>query len=134
MVGGARPGGAQMSSREKVLERVRRATANGARDPKASYAALERNYIRSGKLGVEERLALMIERLREYDAEVVECSPGDLVQTIAGQLAASGRRTFVAPPGLPVDWLVPGFEWKIDHGLSTGEIAAADGVVTASFG
>jgi len=123
-----------MSSREKVLERVRRATANGAQDPNASYAALERNYIRTGKLGVEERLALMIERLREYDAEVVECSPGDLAETIAGQLAASGRRTVVAPPGLPLDWLVPGFEWKIDHGLSTGEIAAADGVVTASFG
>ena len=82
-----------MSSREKVLERVRRATANGAQDPNASYAALERNYIRTGKLGVEERLALMIERLREYDAEVVECSPGDLAETIAGQLAASGRRT-----------------------------------------
>ncbi len=123
-----------MSSREKVLERVRRATANGAQDPNASYAALERNYIRTGKLGVEERLALMIERLREYDAEVVECSPGDLAETIAGQLAASGRRTVVAPPGLPLDWLVPGFEWKIDHGLSTAEIAAADGVVTASFG
>jgi L-lactate dehydrogenase complex protein LldG len=123
-----------MSSREKVLERVRRATANGAQDPNASYAALERNYIRTGKLGVEERLALMIERLREYDAEVVECSPGDLAETIAGQLAASGRRTVVAPPGLPLDWLVPGFEWKIDHGLSIAEIAAADGVVTASFG
>ncbi len=120
-----------MSSREQVLERVRRGTASGAHDP-AAYAALARDYIRAGKLGAEERLALMIERLREYDAEVVECSPSDLAATIAEQLAASGKRSFVAAAGLPAAWLVPGFEWKVDRGLSTAEIEKADGVVTGS--
>lgn len=75
----------------------------------------------------------MIERLREYDAEVAECSPADLAATIAAQLAGSGRRIFVAPPGLPPAWLIPGFDWKIDRGLSTTEIEMAHGVVTASF-
>jgi len=122
-----------MSSREQILGKVRRATGNGANDPAASYAELERNYDRTGKLGANERLALMVERLREYDADVMECAPGELTGAIASQLAASGRHIFVAPPGLPASWLVAGFEWKVDRGLSTAEIEKADGVVTASF-
>jgi len=64
-----------MSSREQVLARVRRATSNHVHDPRASYAALKRNYIVSGRLAADDRIALMIERLREYDAEVVEAEP-----------------------------------------------------------
>ncbi len=121
------------ASREEILARVRHATRNGAKDVTASYAALERGYIRAGQLNPEERIALMIERLREYDAEVVECSPDHLPDTIASRLATSGRRSFVIPPALPASWLAPGFEWKVDRGLSTSEIEKADGVVTGSF-
>ena len=64
----------------------------------------------------------MIERLREYDAEVVETTPEELPAAIATQLAASGRRVFVAPDGLPREWLARGFDWKIDGGLATAEI------------
>ena len=120
-------------SREQVLGRVRRAAGNGAADVAASYAALEREYVRAGRLGAEERLALMIERLREYDAEVVETAPETLAEAIAEQLAASGKRTFVVPQGLPAEWLAAGFEWKVDGGLTAGEIEKADGVVTGSF-
>ena len=62
----------------------------------------------------------MAERLREYDAEVVECEPEELVSAIAAQLAASGRRSFVVPAGLPAEWLADGFDWKIDHGFGRG--------------
>jgi hypothetical protein len=61
----------------------------------------------------------MIERLREYDAEVVRMHARRPADAIAAQLAASGKRIFVAPPGLPTEWLAPGFDWKIDNGLST---------------
>jgi L-lactate dehydrogenase complex protein LldG len=120
-------------SRQAILDRVRKATGGGAPDVAGSYAELQRSYVRAGKLGEEERIALMIERLREYDAEVVEAAPESLAQAIQGQLAASGRRRFVAPAGLPAQWLAEGFEWEIDHGLSTAEIEKAESVVTASF-
>ncbi len=122
-----------MSSREQILGKIRQATGDGAPDIAESYAALEREYVRAGQMGVEERLALMIERLREYDAEVVEASPDSLPAEITAMLRASGRRTFLAPAGLPGEWLAAGFEWKIDHGLTTNEIEKTDGVVTASF-
>jgi len=120
-------------SREAILGRVRQATPDGAGNLAESYQAVQRNYVRAGRLGSEERLALMIERLREYDAEVAETTPDSLPDAIAAQLAASGRRTFVAPPGLNAKWLVPGFEWKIDDHLPTEGIEKADGVVTSSF-
>jgi L-lactate dehydrogenase complex protein LldG len=120
-------------SRESVLGKVRRATGGGSRDVGASYAALERRYVRAGRMGVEEKLKLMMERLREYDAEVVEAAPEGVARAIADQVAASGRRRFVVPAGVPDAWLAPGFEWKVDRGLATEEIEKVDGVVTGSF-
>jgi L-lactate dehydrogenase complex protein LldG len=75
----------------------------------------------------------MIKRLREYDAEVVECTPDELPATITAQLTASGRHSFVAPVGLPTEWRSTGFQWKIDRGIDTSEIEQAEGVVTAAF-
>lgn len=104
-----------------------------------SSESLPRTYIRHGQLSPAARISLMIERLREYDAEVVECSPEELPNTIAAQLAASGKHKFVAPPGTPAAWMVTaawqisGVEWNIDHGLTTAEIEQAEGVVTAAF-
>jgi L-lactate dehydrogenase complex protein LldG len=121
---------------EKILERIRTATksvAKGANELAGAYAALPRGYVRKGRLSEDERLALMVHRLREYDAEVVECAPDEVPAAIAAQLAASGKHKFVAPAGLPEAWLVDGFEWKVDHGLSSAEIEEAEGVVTGSF-
>jgi L-lactate dehydrogenase complex protein LldG len=120
-------------SRQAILDRIRKATGGGAPDVEGSYTGLDRSYVRAGKLGADERIALMIERLREYDAEVVEAAPASLAQAIQGQLAASGRRRFVAPAGLPAEWLAEGFEWNIDRGLSTAEVEQVEGVVTAAF-
>ena len=122
----------QVSSRQAILDRVRAGTGN-QRDHAAAYAAIPRNYIRHGALDAEARIELMIERLREYDAEVVECSASNLAATIATQLTRSGRHTFVAPEGLPAQWLADGFDWEIDRGLAAGEIEKAEGVVTAAF-
>jgi len=114
-------------SRSQVLERIRAATRDAA--PAPAQAALA--YRRRGSMTAEARLALMAERLREYDAAVVECEPKELPAAIAKQLAASGRRTFVVPAGLPREWLAPGFNWKIDGDLPVDEIERAEGVVTA---
>jgi L-lactate dehydrogenase complex protein LldG len=125
-------------SRALVLERIRAATRNSAqaeRDAAPAHAAAGREYIRRGSMTAEARFERMAERLREYDAEVVECGPEGLAAAIQAQLAASGRRTFVAPAGLPAEWRAPGFDWRID-GVDGGSLAVdaieqADGVVTA---
>lgn len=132
---------APMQSRRRILERVRTATQDSAQDSAmraAAYEALPRAYIHKGQLSGQARLKLMIERLREYDAEVVESSPEALPDAIAAVLAASGKLQFVAPPGTPAAWMVTaawkisGLEWTIDHGLTNAEIEQAEGVVTAA--
>lgn len=125
-----------LRSRQVILDRIRAATRPTADNPvllAGEYAVLPRAYIREGKLTEEGRIELMIERLREYDAEVVEVTPDTLPAAIAAHLGGSGRHIFVAPPGLPSEWIAPGFEWRIDHCLTNGEIEAAEGVVTGAF-
>ena len=121
---------AKVPSRTLILERVRQATADSAAD---DYAQLPRNYIRRGALDAADRLALMVERLHEYGAEVAECAPDGLPAMLDAQLAASGRKRFVAPAGLPSAWLRAGYDWKIDHGLTADAIEQCEGVVTAAF-
>jgi L-lactate dehydrogenase complex protein LldG len=129
------------TSREQILDRIRAATsgaAGTAAEAQRVWSGLPRQYVRQGALSERSRFELMLGRLREYDAETTECAPDALPATIAALLERSRRHKLVAPEGLPPEWLVPGFEWKIDRGaesgeLGTGEIERADGVVTACF-
>ncbi|HUX44837.1 MAG TPA: LUD domain-containing protein [Terracidiphilus sp.] len=117
------------SSRTLILQRIREASRNAA---PSAYPDLLRAYTHAGLLPAEDRIRLMAERLREYDADVVECAPAHLPAAIAAKLSASGRRRFVAPPGLPADWLTEGFDWLTDHALSIADIESCEGVVTAA--
>lgn len=122
--------------RQQVLGRIRAATRNNSgetEDQLGNWSTLPRDYVRHGSLSEEARLELMIHRLHEYDAEVAECTPNALAATIAAQLKKSKKRIFVAPRGLPQEWLAEGFEWRTDDGLTTAEIEQADGVVTTCF-
>jgi L-lactate dehydrogenase complex protein LldG len=118
-------------SRQSILARIRSATADSAST--TPYASLPRNYTHSGSQPTAAVLHLLAERLREYDADLIECSPADLAACIADRLAASGRHKFVAPTDLPAAWLAPGFDWLIDHNLTHHQIELCDGVLTAAF-
>jgi len=123
-------------SRRQVLDRIRAATQNSAATVEqvaGAYEALPRGYVRHGTMTVRARQERFIERLREYDAEVVECATEELAATIAAQLAASGRQKFVAPAALPAEWLAAGFDWKIDRGLAASDVEQCEGVLTACF-
>ncbi len=121
---------AHTSSRTAILDRVRAATQNSKG---AAYADLPRDYERRGSLGRAALIELMIDRLREYGADVVEANPADLTAVIERQLRASGKRTMVVPPELPSEWFAAGFRWNVDRGLSAEEIEGCDGVMTAAF-
>ena len=138
---------AASSSRQQILDRIRAGTGvkgtgfspynqvrqgAGVSTPEEGISD-SRAYITHGQLPTHARIALLTERLREYDAEVVECTPQAVSSTIAAQLAASGKHSLVAPPGLPAEWLIPGFNWKIDNNLTNAQIEPAEGVVTAAF-
>lgn len=127
---------APVTSRQRILDSIVATTRPVAKAPTQlaeAYAALPRGYQRIGQLSSEACVERMIERLREYDAEVVETTPDQLPEAIATQLGSSGRHIFAAPAGLPAEWYAAGFNWKMDSGLETAEIEKAEGVVTAAF-
>jgi L-lactate dehydrogenase complex protein LldG len=120
-------------SRQLVLERIRAGLDAVESELKSDYAVLPRIYTQRGSMSVDPKLALMVERLREYDAAVVECSESALDETIAAEIAGSGKRVLAAPEGLPQQWLASGVEWRIDHGMTNQQVEQVEGVVTASF-
>ncbi len=126
---------ASSSSREQVLKRIREATASVAVDASgltARYDSIPREYVHKGKLSESAKIALLIERLRDYDADVVESTPEALNDAIREKLTASGRKAFVAPAGLSKSWMASGFDWLVDNNLGHEEIEKAEGVVTAA--
>lgn len=123
-----------MSSRERVLGRVRRALADAPTDDTPYEQTVPRDYLREhGERSVEQTVDLLAENLADYRAIVHRCLPGDLAATIAGMLAARGARTVLVPPGLDAEWLAAADAERIaDRAESTPhELDQVDSVVTA---
>ncbi|WP_328420287.1 LutC/YkgG family protein [Streptomyces sp. NBC_00443] len=126
-----------MSSRERILGRVRRALADvpgTPRDEPPYEEAVPRDYLREhGQRSVAETVGLLAENLADYRAIVHRCTAADLAATIAGMLAARGARTVLVPPGLEPGWLAASDAERIpDRTESTPhELDRVDSVVTA---
>ncbi|MEU9170583.1 LUD domain-containing protein [Streptomyces sp. NPDC048420] len=119
-----------MSSRDRILGRVRRALA----DAPGEDAPIERAYLREhGERSVEETVELLAENLADYRAIVHRCTAADLPATLAGMLAAHGSRTVLVPTGLERAWLADAdAEQVLDRIESTPhELDRIDSVVTA---
>jgi L-lactate dehydrogenase complex protein LldG len=117
------------TTRERVLERIRAGIAAGGEA--ATTAAPQ--YVTQGSRAHADVVALLEERLREYDAEVTRTTEAELPGAIVQALKAAGRKRLLAPTGLPAHWRVEGLDWRVDDALGTAEIEAADGVVTGAF-
>ncbi|MFJ9147680.1 lactate utilization protein C [Streptomyces sp. NPDC102270] len=119
-----------MSSRERILGRVRRALA----DAPGEDAPIERTYLREhGDRSVEETVELLAENLADYRATVHRCTAADLPATLAGMLAARGSKTVLVPPGLERSWLAEADAEQVpDRVESTPDaLDRLDSVVTA---
>jgi L-lactate dehydrogenase complex protein LldG len=107
-------------SRDVVLGRIR-AALDGTKPP----AEVERDYRQTFDTA---DLDLLVDRLVDYRAVVHRSA--DVAGTIAGIVPANA--TLLVPPGLYAGWLPPSVTVRPDDGLSAGDIASADGVVTAA--
>jgi L-lactate dehydrogenase complex protein LldG len=79
---------------------------------------------------LEDRIAIFIERLADYDAYVHKVSEGAVAAVIGQVLSERNARRIAVPEGLPPEWLPQGFEFTTDYGLSYAEIDSMDGVLT----
>ncbi|MFF5798009.1 lactate utilization protein C [Streptomyces albogriseolus] len=120
-----------MSSRERILGRVRRALADV---PPGEDAPVERDYLREhGERTVEETVDLLAENLADYRAVVHRTDTGSLPGVVAGLLAARGAATVLVPPGLDTGWLAAAEVTRVPDqaGSTPPELDRVDSVVTA---
>ncbi|AWT46882.1 MULTISPECIES: LutC/YkgG family protein [Streptomyces] len=122
-----------MSSRERVLGRVRRALADVPRDERPYEEAVPRAYLREhGRRTVEETVALLAENLAEYRAVVHRADEEELPYLIMRLLAQRGPQYVLVPPGLPPAWMSAADPTRVhDRAVSTPEeLDRVDSVVT----
>lgn len=95
-----------MSSRERILGRVRRALADVPADEGPYEEAVPRDYLREhGRRTTEETVELLAENLVDYRAVVHRCDAEELPLLVMRLLAERGSREVLVPPGLPPEWL-----------------------------
>jgi L-lactate dehydrogenase complex protein LldG len=118
--------GEPMSSRDRILGRVRSALADVPRAEAPEDFAVPREYerTRSGPDVVE----LLVDRLVDYKAEVHEVS--DVAAAVAEALSRRGARRLAAPAGIPAEWLGAAEAVRDDPSLSNAALNDLDGVVT----
>ncbi len=119
-----------MSSRERILGRVRRALANV---PPDEDAPVERDYLREhGERTAEETVDLLAENLADYRAVVHRTASEELPYLIMRLLAQRGPQYVLVPPGLPPEWMSAADPTRVhDRAVSTArELDQVESVVT----
>ncbi|MFJ9738558.1 lactate utilization protein C [Streptomyces sp. NPDC101166] len=122
-----------MSSRERILGRVRRALADVRPDDAPYERAVTRDYAREhGALSASQAVELLAENLADYRAVVHRCAADELSAAVAGVLAARGARTVLVPPGLRPEWLAAADVERVPDlpGTTPHELDLVDSVVT----
>ncbi|CAM5549835.1 Lactate utilization protein C OS=Streptomyces tendae OX=1932 GN=F3L20_16470 PE=4 SV=1 [Streptomyces tendae] len=122
-----------MSSRERVLGRVRRALADVPDDARPYEEAVARNYLREhGRRSVAQTVDLLAENLADYRAVVHRADEEELALLIMRLLAQRGPRYVLVPPGLPPAWMSAADPTRVhDRAVSTPhELDRVESVVT----
>ena len=120
-------------SREAILARIRSSIGPDhglPADPSAERARLPRTYRRSGTLDPDALLHLLIDRLRDYDTNVVETSPSSVPQIIADVLAQHNERKVIVAEGLAPDLLPSQFRFLPEREADLEDLNSCDGIVT----
>ncbi|MFD9333183.1 lactate utilization protein C [Streptomyces sp. NPDC060028] len=118
-----------MSSRDRILGRIRRAVA----EPTGPDPEIPRDYLRvHGLRTPAETAGLLAANLAEYRAKVHRTREDGLALLLARLLAERGARTVLVPPGLPPHWLSAADPVRVHDraGATPYELDAVDSVVT----
>jgi L-lactate dehydrogenase complex protein LldG len=119
-------------ARSSILSAIR--SANGrATDlsrAESDYAQIARTYTVTSSLTHDETLELLTERLIDYNANVVSCTPDQIPSAIRDALQPHSAERVLIPPDFPQSLLPEGFEVTHDRNLSPAELDRFDAAVT----
>jgi L-lactate dehydrogenase complex protein LldG len=121
-----------VSARDEILRRVREAVGDAAAVGATSETPPEHRRFGEHAPGSLPLMALLMERLVDYRAEVVRCGGDDeaIGEAVRDVLRRHRAPDVVVPSGLSETWRPDGA--VVDDGLDARALDALDGVVTAS--
>jgi L-lactate dehydrogenase complex protein LldG len=119
------------SAREVILTRIRTELRDAGEA--AVDSPIARNYRRNGSLDRAACVDLLIDRLRDYDAAVVQVEgAADLREAIAASLRASGEQRVVVDAAFPREWLPAGLQSVVDDSVAIDKLEGVQAVLTTS--
>jgi L-lactate dehydrogenase complex protein LldG len=95
-----------------------------------AYTEIPRTYTQQSSLSQDEVEALLIERLIDYDAKVVLCTPDQVSSEIRNALQHHNARRVLVPEDFPTHLLPESFEITPDDILSPAELDRFDAAIT----
>lgn len=120
-----------MTAREEILARICGALHVQASDPANQHGRVERDYIRSSSMSEQEKIHLLIDRLVDYDTEVIEVgTDAEIAGAVAQSLEHAGVTFLLAAPAFPQEWLPSGIHVTVDNNLSHDALNRERTVVT----
>lgn len=119
-------------ARSAILSAIRSANRKAAdlQSAEASYAQIPRTYIQHSAATRDETLALLTERLIDYNAQVVQCTPDQLSSAIRNALHEHDANRVLVPEDFPQSLLPAGLAVTPDSNLQAAELDRFDAAVT----
>lgn len=118
------------TSREEILKRIKDALHDVPPKEVPESWPVPREYRRSGTTSRRELSERLIDRLRDYKAQVQEVNAPELPAAIAAACARRGVRRLIVPVDLPPEWQPPGLDILKDESLTKEQLDSSDGVLT----
>jgi L-lactate dehydrogenase complex protein LldG len=120
-----------IDAREEILQRVRTALGAVAADPAQSYTRIVREYRSSEGLTPEACIEHFLDRLVDYDTEIVHAANEvEIAGAVAQAMQHAGERSLLVAKELPGAWIPGNIDVRRDDGLSTVQIEGVDAVLT----
>lgn len=119
-------------ARSEILSAIRSANRGATDLPRAEadYTQIARTYTHDAKLSPDETIALLTERLIDYNAHVVACAPDQVPSAIRNALQENGAARVLIPEDFPREILPTDLTATPDRNLSPAELDRSDAAVT----
>lgn len=119
-----------ISAKEEILNRIRGALGALKSERESDYAYIPRQYHVAGTRSEDDRLALFMDRLHDYGANVIQCREVSIAEAIGAALAARNLRRVLHGRDFPGGWIPAGFDFVADFDYTYDRIDSFEGVIT----
>ena len=122
------------AAREEILRRIRGALGDVPTAETADDLVVTRDYRLVDERPREELIALLCERIGDYNAEVRRVAATEVAEAVRAACADAGIARLAVAPGVPAEWRPGGIEIVEDHGLDAAELDELNAAFTGCAG